>query len=182
MKMGGGKARDTANSGVGQSNGPAANLGWRAFAVAIAAFVVLGAAGGFLTEIGPWYRGLKVPAWKPPDWAFGPIWTTIFVLAAISASRAWTYAQTADLKRWIVVLFLANGFANLLWSLLFFFLKRPDWALAEVGLLWLSIVALIVVTWRASKLASVLLVPYLVWVSIAAYLNYTIVGMNGRFG
>jgi translocator protein len=181
MKMGGikgdgSKMMDTAGASR------ASKMGWVAFGVAVLGFVVLGAVGGLLTDVGPWYRALKVPAWKPPDWAFGPIWTTIFVLAAISSSRAWTRAQTVDHKRWIVVLFLVNGLVNLVWSFLFFFLKRPDWALAEVGLLWLSVAALIVVTWRASRLAAVLLVPYLAWVSIAAYLNYTIVGMNGRFG
>jgi translocator protein len=181
MKMGGPKG-GAKNMPTLDATLQAPRKSWVALAVAVVGFVVLGVLGGLLTDVGPWYRALKVPAWKPPDWAFGPIWTTIFVLAAISSSRAWTHAQSPDLKRWIVVLFLANGLVNLLWSLLFFFLKRPDWALAEVGVLWLSVVALIVVTWRASKIASLLLVPYLVWVSVAAYLNYTIVGMNGRFG
>jgi translocator protein len=165
----------------GLAGGTTAGAGWGALAIAIAVCLIFGFLGGVLTDVGPWYRALKVPAWKPPDWAFGPVWTTIFALCAVSSSRAWTYAATVDLKRWIVSLFLLNGLVNVLWTLLFFFLKRPDWALVEVAFLWLSIVALIVVTWRASKLASVLLLPYLAWVSTAAYLNYTIVAMNGPF-
>ena len=80
-----------------------------------------------------------------------------------------------------IALFALNGFLNVTWSALFFRLKRPDWALAEVGLLWLSIVVLIVVIARHSKNASVLLAPYLAWVTFAAVLNLAIVQLNGPF-
>ena len=75
-----------------------------------------------------------------------------------------------------------NGFLNILWSLLFFRLQRPDWGLLEVGPFWLSIAALMIFIWRFSRLGSLLLAPYLVWVSIASLLNYQIVHMNGPFG
>ena len=84
-------------------------------------------------------------------------------------------------REWVIALFALNGFLNVTWSALFFRLKRPDWALAEVGVLWLSIVLLIVVLARYSKPAGVLLAPYLAWVAFAAMLNLAIVQLNGPF-
>ncbi len=78
-------------------------------------------------------------------------------------------------------LFAVNGFLNVFWSLLFFKLRRPDLALYENAIFWLSIVVLIVFLARRSVLASALLAPYLVWVSIAAVLNYEVVVLNGPF-
>ncbi len=154
----------------------------RAALVAAASALAVGAVGGTLTRIGPWYRALKKPGWTPPDPAFGVIWTAIFALAAIAGVLAWRGARNPVGREWLIGLFALNGFFNVLWSLLFFTLERPDWALAEVGALWLSILALIVFSWRLSRAASLLLTPYLVWVSIAMLLNLDIVHLNGPFG
>ena len=137
--------------------------------------------GGALTELGPWYYALRQPDWKPPDAAFGVVWTTIFTLCAISAWLAWRAAETAPLRRRVLALFGANALLNILWSALYFTLQRPDWALLEVPLLWLSILALIVGLWRLSRWASALLLPYLLWVGIAAFLNLATVQLNGPF-
>ncbi|MCZ8253827.1 MAG: tryptophan-rich sensory protein [Hylemonella sp.] len=137
--------------------------------------------GRALTDIGPWYYSLKLPEWKPPDAAFGVIWSTIFTLCAISGWLAWQAAATAPLRRRVAWLFGLNAFLNVLWSLLYFRLQRPDWALYEVGLLWLSILALIVGLWRLSRWASLLLLPYAVWVAVAAALNLATVRLNGPF-
>jgi benzodiazapine receptor len=137
--------------------------------------------GGALTELGPWYFSLRHPDWKPPDVAFGVIWTTIFTLCAISAWLAWQAADTRTLRVRVIVLFGANAVLNIVWSALYFKLQRPDWALIEVVFLWLSIVALVVGLWRVSRGASGLLIPYLVWVSVAAVLNYETVVLNGPF-
>ena len=137
--------------------------------------------GGSLTELGPWYFALRQPDWKPPDVAFGVIWTTIFTLCAISAWLAWGAADTRALRQRVAVLFGVNAVCNIVWSALYFKLQRPDWALVEVVFLWLSIVALIVGLWRLSRWGSGLLVPYLVWVSIAAVLNLETVRLNGSF-
>ncbi len=143
------------------------------------AIVVL-AAGGVLTEIGPWYRGLRKPSWQPPDWLFGPAWTTIFTCAAWSAGLAWKLAPS-DTWRWtMVAMFGVNCTLNIVWSLLFFKLRRPDWALVEVVPLWLSILALMLVIRGVNVLAAELLLPYLLWVAFAAYLNRTIVRLNPR--
>ena len=137
--------------------------------------------GGALTDLGPWYFALRQPDWKPPDAAFGVIWSTIFTLCALSGALAWRAASTPAWRLRVVLLFGINAVLNILWSALYFQLHRPDWALIEVAWLWLSIVALIVGLWRLSRWASVLLLPYLVWVSIATALNWATVQLNGPF-
>lgn len=138
--------------------------------------------GGAFTELGPWYFALKHPTWKPPDAAFGVVWTTIFTLCAVSGWLAWQAASSPQQRRTVATLFGLNALLNILWSALYFKLQRPDWALIEVVFLWLSILALIVGLWRVSRWASALLLPYLVWVSIAAALNWETVQLNGPFG
>jgi tryptophan-rich sensory protein len=155
---------------------------YRAVVVAAASALAIAAIGGSLTTIGPWYRHLHKPAWTPPDAAFGVIWTLIFALATVSGVSAWTSARSQIRREWLIGLFALNGFLNVLWSLLFFRFERPDWALIEVAPFWLSIAALILFIWRFSRLGSLLLVPYLVWVSIATLLNFNIVHLNPPFG
>lgn len=151
-------------------------------AVAATAAVVILGAGGALTEIGPWYNRLRKPSWQPPGWLFAPAWTTIFALAAFAAVKSWDAASTAAEQALVVGLFAVNGVLNILWSLLFFKLQRPDWALVEVAALWLSILALIVGLAPLSARGSLAIVPYLLWVSFAAVLNRTIVRLNAPFG
>ena len=129
--------------------------------------------GGALTDLGPWYFTLKHPGWKPPDAAFGVIWTTIFTLCAISGWLAWQAANTPALRRRVLVLFGVNAVLNILWSALYFKLQRPDWALIEVVFLWASVLALCVMLRPFSVLASWLIVPYFVWVSFATILKVT---------
>ena len=137
-----------------------------------------GGPGGNGDRSRPLDQPLRKPSWEPPDWLFGPAWTLIFALAALSGYLAWR--SMPDLAGWarIVGLFSVNGILNILWSVLFFGLHRPDWALAEVAALWLSILALIIVIAPYSKPASVLLLPYLVWVAFAAVLNLAVVQLN----
>lgn len=144
--------------------------------------IVVALAGGLLTETGAWYHGLRKPAWKPPDWAFGPVWTVIIILAVIAAALAWQAAATTGERAIVLVALLVNSVLNIAWSGVFFKLRRPDWALIEVGLLWLSILALILVLGARSATAGWLLLPYLAWVSVAAFLNFRIVRMNEPFG
>jgi benzodiazapine receptor len=146
-------------------------------AVSALGYAIVSIAGGTLTDIGPWYRALVKPSWQPPDWLFGPVWTTIFILASVSAALAWRAAGETQ-RRMVVILFVANGILNVGWSLLFFHLKQPLLAGLEVILLWASIVALIWYVQRFSRPAAWLLVPYLLWVSFATVLNWTIVALN----
>ncbi len=149
------------------------------FAAAAAALVA--GLGGLMTDIGTWYQGLVQPSWKPSDAWFGPVWTLIFALCAVSGVNAWQRAHDKARREWLLVLFALNAFLNVLWSLLFFRLRRPDWALWEVGLLWLSVLALIVVLGRYARQSSVLLVPYILWITFAAALNWAVVRLNGPF-
>jgi translocator protein len=151
---------------------------------ALAALAALAVAmlGMTMTDLGPWYRSLEQPAWAPADPVYGAAWTLIFALAAASAVLAWRAAPDRRAVETLIGLFALNGFLNVMWSLLFFRLRRPDWALGEVVVLWLSIVLLMLVTGRYSKAAAWLLLPYLVWVSIAGLLNWEIVRLNGAFG
>ncbi|MBI1186166.1 MAG: tryptophan-rich sensory protein [Alphaproteobacteria bacterium] len=155
---------------------------WRPVAIAAGAAAFVAVLGATITDLGPWYQALRTPAWKPPDAAFGMIWTTVFALTAASGVIAWRAAPKGAAREWLIGLFALNGFLNVAWSLLFFRLQRPDWALIEVGFLWASIVALIIATSAHARLAGVLLTPYLVWVSLAAALNFDIVRMNPPFG
>ena len=151
-------------------------------AVALLGAVLLSAAGGLATSIGPWYRNLRKPSWQPPDWLFGPAWTIILGLAAWSASLAWDAAPSPGLQLRVVALFGVNALLHFAWSPLFFRWRRPDWALYEVVFLWGSVLALVWGTAPLSTLASCLVVPYLLWVTFAAWLNLTVVRLNGPFG
>lgn len=158
--------------------------GARGRPVVVAALAALGVAmlGGLMTDIGPWYQQLKQPPWKPPDWAFGPAWTIIYALAAAAGVQAWRAAPDRAARESTLMLFALNGFLNVLWSLLYFRLRRPDWALVEVVALWLSVLALMVVLGRWSTPARWLLLPYLAWVAYAGALNWASVELNGPFG
>ena len=155
---------------------------WKPVLVAALAAMALAGLGALSTDLGPWYQGLRQPAWKPPDILFGPAWTLIYTLAATAGVRAWHAAPSRGDREWLIALFALNGFLNLTWSLLFFRLQRPDWALFEVGFLWASILLLMIVLGRYSRLAWLLLAPYLAWVSFAATLNLAVVRLNGPFG
>jgi benzodiazapine receptor len=154
----------------------------RVVLAAFGAAVLVAVLGGLMTDIGPWYAGLEKPPWKPSDAWFGPVWTLIFALAAMAAALAWWGSPDRVSRQNLLIWFSFNAVLNVGWSLLFFRLRRPDWALAEVALLWLSVAILIGLCWKRSRAASMLLVPYLAWVTFASVLNREIVRLNGPFG
>ena len=153
---------------------------WTIVTAVVITLLVLGIGGG-LTTVGPWYWNLRKPSWNPPDWIFGPAWTLILALAAWAGVLAWTGADPESRAR-IAALYVVNIVLHMLWTPLFFNLRRPDWALVEVPFLWLSVLALMIGLAPFSAAAPWLLVPYLLWVGFAAYLNLTIVRMNRPFG
>ena len=139
--------------------------------VAAGGAIALGVVGGLMTPIGPWYANLRKPGLQPPNWLFGPAWTVILGLAAWSAVTAWNAAADDAARASVVILFGTKALVHLLWSPLFVRLRRPDWAL------------IVVVGLRPiSEFASWLIVPYLAWVSFAAWLNWAIVRLNRPFG
>jgi tryptophan-rich sensory protein len=154
---------------------------WTEIIIAGGAALFLGVFGGLMTPLGSWYFNLRKPSWQPPDWLFGPAWTIILGLAAWSAVIAWNAAPDAAGRADVIILFATNVVFHALWSPLFFRARRPDWALIEVVFLWASLVALVAGLWPISVQASLLIVPYLLWVSFAARLNLAIVRLNGPF-
>lgn len=153
------------------------------YVVAGLMYVVLAIAGGLLTEIGPWYKSLKFPSWKPPDWAFGPVWTTIFTLSTVAAGKSWNAANGDFTRDAILWVFGLNAVLNVAWSYFYFKLKRPDWAFIEWVGLWLSVLAMVILCFNITPIAGWLVMPYLVWVSAAGLLNFQTAKLNkSRFG
>jgi tryptophan-rich sensory protein len=148
--------------------------------MAILLSLLVGGLGGAATEIGPWYFQLQKPSWQPPDWLFGPAWTTIYVLTSIAGVKAWRRADEVQ-RRYFLGALLLNLVLNLLWSLIFFTSQRPDIALLEVVPLWLSILLMVLLVRGYSPVSSLLMLPYLGWVAFATYLNWTIVKLNAPF-
>jgi tryptophan-rich sensory protein len=149
------------------------------FAVVWGLVLVIG--GAWATDIGEWYKTLQQPRWKPPDWLFGPMWTTIFICAGTSFVKAYNRAPDDETIRILIILFIVNGFFNLLWSILYFRMHRPDWALIEAIGLWLSVLAILLAPRSYSPISSWLIAPYLIWVTTAMFLNWTNVKLNGPF-
>lgn len=124
-----------------------------------------------------WYAALNKPEWNPPSWVFGPVWTTLYLMMAVSAWLVWRQGGFARQLRPLSV-FLVQLALNALWSPLFFGLKQLGVAFAEIIVLWLAIGCTIIVFWRVHRTAAWLLVPYLAWVSFAAFLNWTLWRLN----
>ncbi|MDH3420105.1 MAG: tryptophan-rich sensory protein [Gammaproteobacteria bacterium] len=125
---------------------------------------------------GPWYAALVKPAWTPPNWLFGPVWTVLYVLIALSAWLVWRAQPrlSVPLGLWFAQLGL-----NAIWSWLFFGLERPGLAAIDIVALLVAIIATAVAFARASRTAAFLLLPYALWVGFATALNIAIWRLNG---
>ena len=152
---------------------------WMAFIISFAACMTAASVGGLFTTraIEEWYRGLRKPSWNPPEWAFGPVWTILFILMAISAWLVWEEGGL-DSQFIPLSIFGVQLALNVAWSGIFFYKRMLLGGLIEVVVFWAAILATIIAFWGASVLAAVLLFPYIAWVSIASYLNYTIWRLN----
>lgn len=143
------------------------------------AAVFVTALSGAKYSPGSWYEELNKPSWQPPNWVFPIAWTILFIMIAISGWLIWREVGAITLP---LVVYGIQLVLNYMWSWLFFGKKRMDLALFEVGLLWLSIVAMIVLFYPISETAALLLLPYLAWVSFAAFLNFTMLRLNPEEG
>lgn len=121
-----------------------------------------------------WYDGLVKPAWNPPRWVFGPIWTTLYALMGLAAWRVWDTGRGGAA---LPIFFVQLGL-NLAWSFVFFNAHAVDAALIEIAALWVAIVATMLAFWRVDRPAAWLMAPYLAWVTFAAALNASIAAMN----
>jgi len=163
---------------------------WRNLRTLIA-FIFIAECAGILcsfftiSAIPTWYAGLVKPALNPPSWIFGPVWTTLYALMGISVFLVWKqYSNVSNdlekLARWKRALrvFSIQLVLNVFWSILFFGLHNPALALVDIGILLVSIVVTMKLFYPFSKTATYLLVPYVLWVSFATYLNYSIWILN----
>ena len=144
-------------------------------ALGFAAWLLLcfavGAVGAFASaNAGAFYGQLVRPAWAPPGWLFGPVWSVLYLSMAVAAWLVWR-TPSADGNRGAFALFITQLAVNALWSWLFFAWRMGSWALADIVLMWLLIACTIVAFWRIQPLAGMLLLPYLAWVSFAGALN-----------
>jgi tryptophan-rich sensory protein len=130
------------------------------------------------SSVRSWYVRLQKPAWTPPGWVFGPVWTVLYVSMGIAAWFVWRSRATAAITLPLSLFGVQLGL-NLLWSFVFFSWRQPGWAFFEIVLLWLAVAATLLAFWPVSRPAAYLLVPYLSWVSYAAALNFAIWRANG---
>lgn len=134
----------------------------------------LAPAVGVGTMPGEWYRSLAKPSWTPPPWLFGPAWTFLYGSMAVAAWGVWQKAGwSAPVRWWLLQLIL-----NAAWTPLFFGLRQPGLAFAEIILLWLAIAVTLAKFFKTVRWAGVLMLPYLAWVTFASALNFAIWRMN----
>lgn len=144
---------------------------------ALASFIAIALLAGFFGsqfEPGAWYELMNKPAWTPPDWIFAPVWIALYVIMGAAAWLVWL-ARGWHGSHW---LFVAQLVLNAGWSWLFFGLHRTGWALGEMGVLWLLVVAMMIAFWRVRAVAGALILPYLVWLTYALALNYELWRLN----
>ncbi|MBW2980789.1 tryptophan-rich sensory protein [Candidatus Woesearchaeota archaeon] len=134
------------------------------------------AIGGFFTanSVSTWYVSLNKPSFNPPNWVFGPVWTILYLMMGISLYLVWI--KKADKKAFIA--FGVQMFLNALWSVLFFGMQMPFYALIEIVFLWVAILTTIFYFYRINKTSAYLLIPYILWVSFAAVLNFFLHVLN----
>jgi tryptophan-rich sensory protein len=144
--------------------------------LSLAACAATATVGGFFRP-GDWYAALNKPSWNPPNGVFAPVWTTLYLMMAVAAWRAWRAAGWRRARGGLLA-FLIQLILNAHWSWLFFGLQRPDLALVDLALLWVALLATLLLFWRADRFAGLLLVPYLMWVSFAGALNMAIWRLN----
>lgn len=156
-------------------------INWKHLLISILLCQFTGVLGALFTTpaIPTWYATLAKPSFVPPSWMFSVVWPLLFLFMGIALYLVWEKGlEKAEVKKAIVV-FSIQLFLNFLWSVLFFGLRSPFYGLVEIVVLWMVILVNIWLFYRVSKTAGLLLVPYILWVSFATVLNYTIWILNG---
>jgi translocator protein len=149
----------------------------------LAAVVIPQAAGGIgavatASSVKTWYQTLKKPAWNPPSWIFGPVWTILYLMMGVASWLVWREQGRGEEKKTALAWYGTQLGLNTLWSLVFFGLRRIGLAGLEIGLLWTAILGTAVRFYRLRPLAGLLLVPYALWTTFAAILNATVWRLN----
>jgi translocator protein len=148
--------------------------------VSVIACLASGAIGSIFTRsaIPTWYAMLAKPSFSPPNWLFAPVWTLLYVLMGVAAFLVWRKGSENRQVRIALIVFLVQLVLNTSWSVVFFGLQCPLCGLIVISILWVAILATVVLFYRVSHIASVLLWPYLLWVSFASVLNGSIWLLN----
>lgn len=147
-------------------------------------FIVVAQSAGLIgalfttPAIDNWYKYLEKPSLAPPNWIFGPVWTLLYTLMGISAYLVWNSKKDRLKKQTALLLFASQLILNTIWSIIFFGFKQPGIAFLEIIILWIAIMATIIKFRDLNKAAAYLLVPYVLWVTFAAYLNLSIYLLN----
>ena len=151
-----------------------------ALLASLTAVAVVAVIGGSWTktDAGSWYSTLELPAWNPPGWAFGVVWTILYALMAVAAWMVWKAGTDDERVRPALAIYAVQLLLNLAWTGIFFALEQPEWALAEIVALFAAVVLTTIAFHRVNARAGRLLVPYLAWVAYAASLNVGIVVLN----
>jgi benzodiazapine receptor len=145
----------------------------------IACFAAAGFGSIFTSKAIPdWYRGLKKPPYTPPNWVFGPVWTVLYILMAVSVFLVWQKGLAAPGVTTAFTLFWIQLAANAIWSYVFFARRSVIGGIINIIILWLLILATVITSFPVSTIAGILLLPYILWVSIAMYLNIGIWVLN----
>lgn len=147
---------------------------------AVAICEAAGAVGAIFTtpKISTWYAGLNKPSFNPPSWIFAPVWTALFFLMGMAFYFIWEASAKNKKAKGALVIFGIQLALNILWSYLFFGLQNPFYAFIEIIILWLAIVASIIAFNKIDKKAAYLLLPYILWVSFAVFLNFSLWRLN----
>jgi len=135
-------------------------------------------AGFTAAAIPTWYAALEKPSLNPPSWVFGPTWLLLYLLMGIAAYLVWERGWEHIWVRHSIKLFAVQLVLNAAWSIIFFKYQNPGWALVDIVALWIAVVATIGAFAKHSRLAAALMIPYILWVSFATYLNYSIWMLN----
>ncbi len=145
----------------------------------IACFAAAGFGSIFTSKAIPdWYRGLKKPPYTPPNWVFGPVWTVLYILMAVSVFLVWQKGLAAPGVTNAFTLFWIQLATNAIWSYVFFARRSVIGGIINIIILWLLILATVITSFPVSTIAGILLLPYILWVSIAMYLNIGIWVLN----
>lgn len=148
------------------------------FALCLLLPLAVGYMSAFFVDTDGWYQQLHKPSWTPSGTIIMRVWITLYVLMGVALFSFLNADNTARQARTGIVIFLVQLLLNFSWSFIFFYLQEPGWALAELIVLWVSILINILVFAKTGKLAAILLIPYICWVSFAGYLTYTIWQLN----
>ncbi len=141
-------------------------------------YFLVALSGSLFTATGEWYQNLIKPSYTPPGSVIGTVWTVIYILTAISLIIYINHAKNTKGFRSVILLYIVNGIVNAAWSYLFFTKHLLGMAVIDAGLIWFTLLFIIIRAWHDSKLSCLLLFPYLGWVSFATYLTYVIFRMN----